>query len=363
MSSGPFRVIVLAARSRSAAPARARRLTSRALVHPIYAHLPDTPEENSAKRAFAAAALRYRLGPVEVVDVPGARRRRARPRWPGPASSTRRRSRSARRCAIWTRPPSEAVATGGAGFSTDELSDLYLFRAMATARADWKATAAAPPTDERTRAYADYLRAAALTPARKLNPREIPPQVIADFARAVEEVRQRPRGTLTVTGPADAQVALDGGAPMPVEGGVVLPRPRPRRTPGARRRARSRAAGARRCRSTQPTLDVDIPARARWAWTAPPPRRTRGAWARSSRWCRSRRAARTRPIGAAPDRPVRQGARRGAGDAAARRAGLLDAAVMRLDETARRLAQADAQSGTPAPWPRPATPARSRRPS
>src|SRR5262249_12057888 len=115
---------------------------------------------------------------------------------------------------------SEVAATGGAGFTTDELSDLYLYRAMATARADWNATAAAPPTEERTRAYADYLRAATLTPARKLNAREIPPQVMADFARAVEEMRQRPRGTLTVKGSADAHVVLDGGAPLAVGGGV-----------------------------------------------------------------------------------------------------------------------------------------------
>src|SRR4051812_16330024 len=40
------------------------------LVHPIYVHLPDAPEEDALRRAFTAAAARYRLHPVEVVDVP-----------------------------------------------------------------------------------------------------------------------------------------------------------------------------------------------------------------------------------------------------------------------------------------------------
>ena len=40
------------------------------LVHPIYVHLPDAPEEDALRRAFTAAAARYKLHPVEVVDVP-----------------------------------------------------------------------------------------------------------------------------------------------------------------------------------------------------------------------------------------------------------------------------------------------------
>src|SRR5262249_25300841 len=95
-------------------------------------------------------------------------------------------------------------------------------RAIASARADWNAKADAAPTDVRTQAYADYVRAAALTPARTLNGREIPPQAMADFARAVAEVRTRPRGTLTVSGSADAQGAVDGAAPLPVAGGIVF---------------------------------------------------------------------------------------------------------------------------------------------
>src|SRR6476469_150244 len=191
------------------------------IVHPLYAHLPDAPEDDALRRAFTAAAGRYRLHPVEVVDVPAS---------PAPRAPELLRSGvlNTQKIAFGEAlrdldaAAAEVATTGGAGLSTDELSDLYLNRAIATAHADWNATADAAPTEARTRAYADYLRAATIAPARTLNTRETPPQALADFARAAAEVRQRPRGSLTVTGSADAQVSLDGGAPMPVAGGLVL---------------------------------------------------------------------------------------------------------------------------------------------
>src|SRR5262247_2664082 len=52
-------------------PARAARADEPLpLVHPLYVHLPDAPEEDALRRAFTAAVTRYKLGPVEVVDVP-----------------------------------------------------------------------------------------------------------------------------------------------------------------------------------------------------------------------------------------------------------------------------------------------------
>ena len=315
------------------------------LVHPIYAHLPETPEDNSAKRAFAAAALRYKLGPVEVVDVPAP----AAPRAPEMA---RAGVLNAQKIAFGEAlrdldaAASEVAATGGAGFSTDELSDLYLFRAMATARADWKTTAASPPTEERTRAYADYLRAAALTPARTLNPREIPPQVIADFARAVEEVRQRPRGTLTVKGPADAQVVLDGGPPLSVKGGVTF-----RDLVNGEHLVRVEEAGhapwGAAVAFTQTTLDIDIPARAALglddATAATHARRMGAQFALVAEPKGGPQAAMALRLvdlaGKERDAALVMGGAE---------TGLLDAAVMRLDEAARKIAQADAQSGAPA---------------
>lgn len=319
------------------------------IVHPVYVHLPDAPEEDVLRRAFTAAAARYKLRPVEVVDVPAP----PAPRAPdllkiGIINTQKIAFGEALR--DLDAAAAEAAATGGAGLSTDELADLYLNRAIATARADWNATAAAPATEARTRAYADYLRAATLAPARTLNTREIPPQAVADFARAVAEVRQRPRGTLTVAGSADAQVALDGGAPMPVAGGVVF-----RDLVHGEHLIRVEEIGhvgwGAVVTFNQPTQDVAIPARALLGLD--------GATA----------AAHARRMGAlfalvlepkgGPRAPVAlrlidaSGQERDAVQVTlvtpTNEAGMIDSAVMRLDETARRLAQTDAQSGKPAP--------------
>ena len=347
MSSGQLRVPFCAALIAASATAAgvAAAADEPQLVHPIYAHQPDTPEDNAAKRAFAAAAVRYKLGGVEVVDVPA-------PPPPRAPEMARTGVLNAQKIAFGEAlrdldaAASEAVASGGAGFSTDELSDLYLFRAMATAHADWKATADAPPTEDRTRAYADYLRAAALTPARTLNARQIPPQVIADFARAVDEVRRRPRGTLTVRGPADAQVALDGGPPMPVKGGVSF-----RDLVNGEHLLRVEEVGhapwGAAVMFTQPTLDVDIPARAALglddATAATHARRMGARFALVAEPKGGPQAAMALRLvdlsGKERDAALVVGGAE---------TGLLDAAVMRLDETARKIAQADAQAGTPA---------------
>jgi hypothetical protein len=194
------------------------------LVHPIYAQLPDLPETEVTKHAFATAAARYKLGPLEVIDVPGV----VPPRAPGALKDAV--ARAAKIAFDEALPALEAVAneveaTGGAGLSTAQLSDLYLYRAMATARADWNAPAAPEPdaaNPARARAFADYTRAAVLTPTRALNPRELPPQVVADFGRAVEAARKLPRGTLLVRGDAEAGVRLDGAEPTPVAGGITF---------------------------------------------------------------------------------------------------------------------------------------------
>ena len=62
----------------------------------------------------------------------------------------------------------EAAATGGAGLSTEELSDLYFNRGMAIARADWKPERSVDEAT-RARAFQDYVRAAMLTPGRELS--------------------------------------------------------------------------------------------------------------------------------------------------------------------------------------------------
>jgi hypothetical protein len=207
-----------------AAPPAAAAAAETPLVHPIYAKLPDLAEDDFTRRAFAAAATRYKLFPLEVIDVPAP---------PAPTAPALVKSGVAKTLKLafddalpdFDAAVAELETSGGAGLATSELGDLFLFRGMAVARADWKAPAAADAASMspgRTQAFADYARAAVLEPARVLNPREIPPQVVADFARAVEEARQQPRATLLVRGDADAMVRLDGAAPLRVEGGVTF---------------------------------------------------------------------------------------------------------------------------------------------
>jgi len=340
----PFFFVVSATTLVSARAARADEPLP--IVHPLYVHLPDAPEEDALRRAFTAAAARYKLRPVEVVDVPAP---------PAPRAPDLLKSGVLNTTKIafgealhdLDAAAAEAAATGGAGLSTDDLSDLYLHRAIATARADWNATADAPPTDARTRAYADYLRAATLTPARTLNAREIPPQAVADFARAVAEVRQRPRGTLSVSGAVDAQVALDGGAPMPVAGGLVL-----RDLVHGEHLIRVEELGHVGWGAVvvfnQPTQDVAIPSRALLGLDG-------ATAAMHARRMGARFALVLEPKGGA-HAPVgvrlidATGQERDAVIVAAgAETGMIDSAVMRLDETARRLAQADQQSGAPPP--------------
>jgi len=333
--------ILTAATLASARAARAEEPLP--MVHPLYVHLPDAPEEDALRRALTEAALRYRLRPVEVVDVPA-------PPAPRAPDLLKTGIINAQKIAFGEAlhdldaAAGEVATTGGAGLSTDELSDLYLYRAIATAHADWNATADAPATEARTRAYADYLRAATLTPTRTLSTREIPPQALADFARAVAEVRQRPRGALSVAGSADAQVSLDAGAPMAVAGGVVF-----RDLVNGEHLIRVEEIGhlgwGAVVSFNQPMADVTIPPRALLGLD--------GATAAAhARRMGAQFALVLEPKGG-PHAPVAlrlidtAGKERDAVVVTPSEAGAIDSAVMRLDETARRLAQADAQSGAP----------------
>jgi hypothetical protein len=319
-------------------PAHADDLTPTApapLVHPIFAHLPDAPESDVGRTRFTTAATHYNLRPVEVVDVPA-------PAEPHAPNDTRMGILNAQKLAFTEAQhdldaaAAEVATTGGAGLTGAELGDLYLYRAMTTARADWKATAAAPPTEERTKAFDDYLRAATILPNRVLNTRELPPQVVADFQRAVEVVAKRPRGTLVVKGPADAQVALDDGALMPIAGGVTF-----RDLSNGEHLVRVEQIGYAPWGTIvpfgQPSLQIDVPARISLVLddaTASAHARRMGA----------RFALVAMPKGG-PGAPLEIGLIDTTTDA--RRdsalvptlgeAGQIDAAVMRLDEEARRV--------------------------
>src|SRR6187455_1664152 len=103
------------------------------LVHPIYVHLPDAPEEDALRRAFTAASARYKLHPVEVVDVPAPPAPRAPELLKAGIVNTQKIA-FGEALRDLDAAATEVASTGGAGLSTDELSDLYLNRAIATAR-------------------------------------------------------------------------------------------------------------------------------------------------------------------------------------------------------------------------------------
>ncbi len=314
----------------------ARAADAPPLVHPIFAHLPDAPETDTARQTFTAAATRYDLRPVEVVDVPA-------PPPPRAGDNARIGILNAQKMAFGEAQrdldaaAAEVAATGGAGLDANALSDLYLYRAMVTARADWKAQPSDAPTDARTHAFDDYLRAATMTPARVPNARDLPPQALADFQRALDEVHQRSRGTLVVRGPADAQISLDGGALAPLGGGVTF-----RDLSYGEHLLRVEQIGFTPWGTAvpfgQPSMQIDVPARAQLTLddaTAAAHARRMGA-----------RFALVAQAKGGPGAPVEialidagSGARRDAALAqTVDEAGQVDAAVFRLDEEARRIA-------------------------
>jgi hypothetical protein len=316
------------------------------LVHPIFVQLPDVAEDDATRRAFTTAATRYGLHPVEVIDIPAPPPPRAPDLIKIAVINTLKLSFDDALRDL-DAAATEVAGSGGRGLSTEELSTLYLYRAIATARVDWNATADAPATEARTRAFADYQRAAALTPARQLNPRELPPQAVADFARAVEEVRRRPRGTLVVQGSADARVTLDGGGQLPVAGGVSF-RDLVYGEHLLAVEELGRAPWGTTVTFGEPSREVTIPAR-------PPLGLDLATAAAHARRMGAKFALVGEPLGGART-PIAlrlvddTGAERDAAMIMSRsETGMLDAAVMRLDEHARKLAQVTPPSAAPAP--------------
>jgi hypothetical protein len=211
-------VALFATIATAAGPARADDPPS--IVYPIYAQMPDAPQNDVALAELTRAAGRYHLRGIEVVDIPAP---------PPPQTGAAIKAGldlvkklsfdDARKQLVFA--AEKAAQTGGAGLTTDEISDLYLGRAMAIARADWKPERSVDEAT-RVRAYEDYVRAATMTPDRVLNPHDYPPQVLEDWAKAVAEIKQRPQGTLTVSGSSAALVTFDGQPPLSSRGGVTF---------------------------------------------------------------------------------------------------------------------------------------------
>ena len=196
----------------AAAPALAQQAGP--LVHPLYADLPGSTRNAEAKRAFAEAVARYRLGPVEGMDMPGPPAPRAPELLRVGAAAVEKRKFAEAEAALEP-AVAEVLSSGGDGLSTAELSELFLLQAITRQKAGWNDLDTPPTTIEPAGAREPYLRAAVLAPERVLERRRYPPIAIASFALATGEVKQRPRGTIAVRGRQYATISIDGAPDRP----------------------------------------------------------------------------------------------------------------------------------------------------
>lgn len=181
------------------------------MIHPLWASTPDAPWDNEARVRFQINLRKMNLGIMETVDV-------ARPPAPraatllqeGQAAVEKQQFDKARE--VLDAAVAEAIGTGGAGLTREQLADLFLNQGMAIQKADWKDLPAPPTEIAPTEAHQAYLRAAVFAPDRVLVPRRFPPLAVVSWQKAIAEINARPRGTLTVLAPARAQIFLDGGA-------------------------------------------------------------------------------------------------------------------------------------------------------
>lgn len=185
----------------------------RPAVHPIYAHVQDAPENDLAMQRFSAATRRFGLGPVEIVDIEGDPA-------PAPGEKLRAGIELVRKLdfgpgrAALDEVAAEVASTGGGGLDVAALSELFVYRAWAVGRFTFNREHVPVPT-ARAAAFAELVRAAMLTASRQFNPQQFPPLLLEDWPRAVADVAARPQGTLVVRAAPEALVTCDGGAPVP----------------------------------------------------------------------------------------------------------------------------------------------------
>ena len=192
---------------------RARADADRPVVHPIYAHVPDAPQNDLAQKRFETAIRRIGLGALEIIDIEADPPPTAAEKLKVGIEATRKLDFAGALAAL-DGAANEVAARGGAGLDATALSDLFLYRGWATARADFN-PAHVPEVAARTQAYADIARAAMVSPGRELNAQQFPPAMVEDWTRARADVRERAQGTLIVRAAPEALVSCDGGAPVP----------------------------------------------------------------------------------------------------------------------------------------------------
>lgn len=208
-TTGPTAVafVILAAGSAAAQPA------GTPVIHPIYVSVRGSAHDETAQKAFGETVSHYRLGPVETIDIPAEPTPRAPDLLRAGKTAFDKLNFDEAQAAL-DAAAQEVLQTGGAGLDTASLSDLFTYQAIAAQRADWKeltgpVTEVVPP-----KARQAYARALSITPDRVLAPRRFPPLAVASWALLAAEAKQRPRGTIVVRGAATAEVVIDGGQPL-----------------------------------------------------------------------------------------------------------------------------------------------------
>jgi len=191
----------------SSAPALAQTVAA-PTVHPLYAEMPGSTRNAEAKALFSAAVARRGLGPVEVMDIAAPPAPRA-PELVKVAAAATEKLKWAEAQAAVDAAVAEVMGGGGAGMSAASLSELFLQQAIAAQKANWNDLEGPVTEIAPAKAREAYLRAAVLAPDRVLERRRYPPLAIASFQLAAAEVKQRPRGQLTVRARAGAEISVD----------------------------------------------------------------------------------------------------------------------------------------------------------
>ncbi len=310
----------------------ARAETATTALHPVFVEIPEMPRSEELHRRFSAAIARLRVGPVEVADAPTPPPAKA----PGllqTAKAALEKLKFAEAEAAADAAIAEARSTGGLGLAPQQLAELFLVQAMAAGRADWKELPAPPPALPPGKARDAYLQAAVLAPDRVLEPRRYPPIAIASFRLAAAEVKARGRGAILVKAPTSALASVDGAEPKP---GLVSVPELPFGEHFVRVEEPGRKPWAQAVPLTDLTLEIDVPSQAPLVLddaTAVAAARRRGA---ASALLATPKPG--RPLGlelALVD--AASGARRNATTVPALEdPAALDAALMRLDEEARK---------------------------
>ncbi|MDX2023133.1 MAG: PEGA domain-containing protein [Deltaproteobacteria bacterium] len=189
--------------------AEAQVAASPPAAHPLYVAIDDAAADAAAKLAFATAATKLGLGPVETVDLPPEPAPKAGKTLAAAVARFKELAFDEVRSLLLP-AVEEAMATGANGLSQEELCNLHLYLAMAYERADWHDLPEGGPPAPPPEAWQAYLQAAALCPQRQLYQRTFPPVAVARHAAAVAENKRRGEGTLVINAASDALISVDG---------------------------------------------------------------------------------------------------------------------------------------------------------